>query len=175
MNAIAVLYGAVWSGVVKRKLYALVLQNDLLISSVSQIRQLEMQEVEQEHHRRSVHRLSAWERPCHDFDTHGKERSESFTLPAVPREKLLAQATEFDAKLFQEDQPLSTKEPELRTLVSKAASAPVCHTSALQRTPSWKHSAVASPTRQQVRIPFQSRSGNRSQLGLLSRLCSSAT
>ena len=89
--------------------------------TVSQIRQLEVQEVEQELHRRSVHRLSTWERPCHDFDTHGKERPESFTLPAVPREKLLAQATEFYAKLFQEDQPLS-KEPELLKKVSSLGS-----------------------------------------------------
>ena len=75
------------------------------VTTVSQMRQLEECEVEQELHRRSVHRLSTWERPCHDFYSHGQERAESFSLPSLSREEMLARAKDFYAELFREDQP----------------------------------------------------------------------
>ena len=87
----------------------------------AQIRQLEDNEVEEVLHRRSVHRLSTWERPCHDFYSLGQERSESFTLPSIPREQMLAQATEFYTRLFQEERP-AAREPELLGFVRNIGS-----------------------------------------------------
>ena len=58
---------------------------------------------EQDCHERSLHRLSTWERPCHDFYKLGMEQSSSFPLPNTAPDDMPKQATDFDKELFTEE------------------------------------------------------------------------
>ena len=89
--------------------------------AMSHIRQLERQEIEQKPHPPLSAPTLNFGAPCHDFSSHGRERSESFLLLSMPREDMLTHAKEFGAKLFQKDQLLA-QVPELLACVNDTGS-----------------------------------------------------
>ena len=60
--------------------------------AMSHIRQLERQEIEQKPHPPLSAPTLNFGAPCHDFSSHGRERSESFLLLSMPREDMLTHA-----------------------------------------------------------------------------------
>ena len=59
-------------------------------------------------HEQSLHRLSTWERPCHNFYKHGKEHTPRFQLPNVAPDEMLGQHSVelFGDLQFEDDAPV---------------------------------------------------------------------